>query len=241
MTQWLTKVNKEKPPAAGFSVNSVVYRCGKTLALEKQWSMCVGFFFPEIQGFRKTTCNKQRYVRPQIYDMRWALWPGQGDFCKVCKWFTCKNNIFGFFYQNATTPSPRAKHQQHLSLIFTPLQEVNVPPRNHKAIVLMIINGLSALWWVEAWQRQPLPQLTLQPTKRSTPLGGELIGSWGFMQTSSILLVFPLNTFDCTHAEQNASLFAKDISLSNMSTVFHTTVPDKSVILKSITTWILSF
>lgn len=60
MTQWLTKVNKEKPPAAGFSVNSVVYRCGKTLALEKTVINVCGVLFPRNPGAQKNNVQQTK-------------------------------------------------------------------------------------------------------------------------------------------------------------------------------------
>lgn len=50
---------------------------------------------------------------------------------------------------------------------------------------------------MQAWQCQPLPRVTLQPKKRSTSHGGELIGSWGFMRTGGFLLAFSPNSLQC--------------------------------------------
>lgn len=107
-----------------------------------------------------------------------------------------------------------------------------MPPRNHKAIVLMIINGVSALL-MGGRVAAPTSASVYTAAHKKDQHPSRLIGSWGFVQTGSILLASHLNTSE-------RSLFAKSTSLSNKSTMFHTVVSNhQSIIFKSFTTWLL--
>lgn len=84
---------------------------------------------------------------------------------------------------------------------------------------------------MEVWQRQPLPQLTQQPTKRSTPLEAKLIGSWGIVQTGSILSAFYL-----------IAVSLRSASFCPMSPLRFRPLSqtiNQSIIFKSFTTWLL--